>query len=228
MDRNNGSHAHIPDDSELDGVIWDYNGTILDDLDIVLTSINRLLRARGLKGITAEQHRGRFRFPVEEYYQELGFDLEREHFGTLSDEYHGHYMALLPESGVHEGVMRLLNRFARAELPQFVLSAMHEPRLRRSLEDLGISEYFDGVYGLGDLLARSKVDRGQELVRHAGIAPERTLFIGDTDHDVEVAEALGCIPVAVATGHQESGRFDSARVSVYEDFHTLEASLAHL
>jgi phosphoglycolate phosphatase len=202
-------------------LIWDFNGTILDDLDLVLESINALIRSRSLKPLTADFHRAHFGFPIEPYYRSLGFDFTDEDFASLSEEYHEGYMKGLARARLASGSNELFALFRRHSVPQFILSAMEQSLLDRTVGLLGIEGNFRAVYGLGDLLARSKVDRGRELIREQGIAPEATYFIGDTDHDVEVAEALGVTPIVVAAGHQAPERFSEDRARVFTDLHEL-------
>lgn len=210
---------------ELNTVIWDFNGTILDDLALVVRTINTLLRARQLEPTTIERHRQHFGFPVERYYRGLGFNLEEEPFGEISREYHDHYLAGLSSCPVHPGAARLLEHLHERGLRQFVLSAMQQQLLDQALRELGADRYFDGIYGLDDLMARSKVERGRTLFAEHAVEPHGTLYIGDTDHDVEVARALGCISVGVAVGHQAMARFDPDHTHVVGDFEELAAYL---
>ena len=68
---------------KYDHVIWDFNGTVLDDMQVGIDSVNEMLAARGLptlSGVT--EYRAAFDFPVEDYYRRLGFDFDREDFKT--------------------------------------------------------------------------------------------------------------------------------------------------
>ena len=69
-----------------------------------------------------------------------------------------------------------------------------------------LEPYFDFVYGIEDKLAASKLHRGHDLIRASGVAPGKTILIGDTDHDLEVAQALGISVVLVTHGHQSTER----------------------
>ena len=64
-------------------VIWDFNGTVLDDVRACINSMNALLAARGLPLLTEERYKKVFGFPVEEYYGRLGLDLAAEDFKTV-------------------------------------------------------------------------------------------------------------------------------------------------
>ena len=74
------------------------------------------------------------------------------------------------------------------------------------MSQFGLSQYFDFVFGIGDRLAVSKVQRGHDLMRESGVPAARTLLIGDTDHDLEVGRALGISVLLVTHGHQSAER----------------------
>ena len=197
-------------------VLWDFNGTLLDDVSLSVNSVNALLIKRGLPSLTVPAYREVFGFPISAYNQAIGFDLEAESMETISDQFHVEYMRGLPSMSLHDDVPETLTFFREAGLRQFVLSAMEEERLRGAIEVLGISSYFDAVYGLGDLLGHSKVERGRELLRDHRIDPAHALMIGDTDHDAEVAGELGTHIALIAQGHQSATRLRTVTDSVYE------------
>jgi len=190
----------------LDTVIWDFNGTLIDDVGPVVQSVNKQLEARGLPALSLERYRDVFGFPVADYYRTIGLDPDAESIDSLSEEFHTAYVPMLMDCPLHDGVVEGLEAFRDAGVRQFVLSAMEEEALRAVVGRLGIAEFFEAVYGLGDLNADSKVSRGRELLRDHRIEPRGAVMIGDTDHDAEVAEALGLGIVLVAGGHQSESR----------------------
>jgi len=202
-------------------VIWDFNGTILDDVTLAAASISELLRRRDLPCLDTSTYRQLFGFPVSEYFERVGFDLSVEDFTELSDEFHESYLAGVDACSLNDGVMELLESFQRSGVTQFILSAAEQNLLESWVRAREIESFFRGIYGLADKLARGKTDRGMELLRAHNVAPSRTLLIGDTDHDVEVANALGAHPVVVLQGHQDRARFDSHACDVYENFAAL-------
>ena len=65
-------------------IIWDFNGTVLDDVEAGIRSVNDMLAARGLPVITSvAQYRELFSFPVIDYYRRLGLDVEKEDYYTI-------------------------------------------------------------------------------------------------------------------------------------------------
>ena len=76
---------------EITTVIWDWNGTLLDDVELCMESINRLLREHRLPQLDHERYQRVFQFPIIEYYRKAGFDFEQESFESLAHRYMSYY-----------------------------------------------------------------------------------------------------------------------------------------
>lgn len=209
----------------MKSVIWDFNGTILDDVELATRSMNELLRRRKLPTIDKATHRRVFRFPVCDYYRHLGFDLDREDQRDISDEFHSVYQAGIGSCSLNPGIAESLEYLESHGIDQFVLSAAEEDMVVSWVRIHGIPGLFKGVYGLWDRLAASKEQRCRDLIEDFDLDPALTLFIGDTDHDVEVARSVGCRPLVVLQGHQDRFRFDGAECEIYSSFHDLVQTL---
>jgi phosphoglycolate phosphatase len=208
-----------------DAIIWDFNGTLVDDVDLALRAINTMLARRGLPAVTRDIYRSVFGFPLSGYYAKLGMDLSRETMQGLADEFHAAYLPGLPACGLQEGVYEILDLATRSGARQFVLSALEESELRRAVIHLEIADRFDATYGLDHRLGDSKLARGRELFERHGLCAATTLFIGDMNHDAEVAEALGVEVALVARGHQSAEQLRACGCRVLNDFCDLASEL---
>lgn len=215
----------MPMRSNYDTVIWDCNGTLIDDLDHAVYSVNVQLVKRELPTLTVDTYRSIFGFPVEDYYRRVGFNLETESMADLSSEFFATYGPGLKDCLLHDGVIETLQQFKLIKVRQFVLSAMEEEILRSMIEHLGIDGYFIGVYGLAHLEGDSKVSRGHDLLKGFNIEPREALLIGDTDHDAEVAEALHLSAALVSRGHQSYERLRETKHAVYGTLQELTQTL---
>ncbi|MFC2077201.1 HAD family hydrolase [Candidatus Bipolaricaulota bacterium] len=206
---------------ELEAVVWDFNGTLIDDLDLVVRAVNVQLEKRGLPRLTPHEYREVFGFPVEDYYRRIGLDFRTESMAELAAGFFKEYAPGLPECPLHEGVIEAIAAFAKRSIRQFVLSAMEEEMLHNTLEVLGIRDHFVAAYGLAHQEGDSKISRGRQLLADHSICPEETLMIGDTDHDAEVAAELGMSAVLVSTGHQSAPRLQATGQPVYGSLRAL-------
>ena len=209
----------------FDTIIWDFNGTLINDLDLVVKTVNTQLTKRDLLPLTAEAYRDVFGFPVEDYYRRIGVTFESETMADLSADFFADYAPALKDCSLHDEVLDTLRQAKARGLRQFVLSAMEQGMLRSMISHLNIGHFFDGVYGLADKKGASKILRAQELARDFDIDPRATLFIGDTDHDAEVAQALGMSVALISTGHQSTERLRETGYPVYESYQDLSQTI---
>lgn len=199
-------------------VLWDWNGTLLDDVDCCVGILNVLCERRRMGPVEREDYLRKFTFPVIEYYRELGFDPARESFEEAAREWVDLYTERLPgEAQLHDGVPEVLEAVRERGIGQSVLSAHHRGMLVAAVERYGLAEFFDAVLGIEDHYAESKVAIGRQWLEGAGFNPREVLLVGDTLHDWEVAEAMGIRCLLVASGHQERSRLESSGAVVVGD-----------
>lgn len=187
-------------------VIWDFNGTLLDDVDCCVDTLNTLLAERALPPITRGEYLQRFGFPVRDFYLDLGFDFEREEFDRVSATYIERYGTRLHAAAPQAGAHAVLTALRERAIAQSVVSAMESTLLRSLLSRFGLAEYMTHVRGLDDLNAGSKIDIGVALHRELRLAPDEIVLVGDTLHDCELAAAIGCHCLLFARGHQTRAR----------------------
>ena len=193
----NGSIAF--EDKKL--IIWDWNGTLLNDTAVSIESMNRMLARRGMSLLDEFHYKRIFRFPVRDYYIDLGFDFSVEHYETLSVEFISNYRALQHNAGLHDGVQELLSLFRAKGITQVILWAMERLTLISDVTLRGIGDYFLTILGPEDHLAQGKTEIATNFLKTLNIAPKNILMIGDTVHDFEVSGLIGCECILVAQGH---------------------------
>lgn len=202
-------------------IIWDWNGTLLNDLDLCISSINSLLEKRKLKTLNASIYKDVFSFPVKDYYAAIGFDFNREDFAVPAREFIDLYNQGVTGCGLHAEALSVLNYFQSVGKRQFVLSAMKQDMLLATLKHQKIVNLFEGIYGLDDHYAVSKIERGRQMISNLGIEKENAVIIGDTIHDYEVAQELGIACILVSNGHQSEKRLQSTGVPIVADLEAL-------
>ena len=183
-------------------IIWDYNGTLLNDVEIGIESINLMLGKRKLPLLTSETYREVFTFPVKDYYEKVGFNFEKENWDTTAHEFIDNYTKRLPNSDIFPEARVLLDFFQKQGKKQFILSAMEMNMLKDSTKTLTIQHYFDEISGINDIYASSKIENGKNLFQKHQLEAKDVSLFGDTTHDYEVAQSLGCHCYLIASGHQ--------------------------
>lgn len=187
-------------------IVWDWNGTLLDDVQISVDTINRMLRKKRLDELTVEKYKAIFGFPVKEYYEGIGYDFNRDDWEAISLDFVDTYGELSKDVVLTSGVNSVLAGLKECGVRQYVLSALQEDLLEEMLERFGIRNYFEGVCGSDNIYADGKVARGERMLQVYPIDPRETLMVGDTLHDAEVAEALGFDIRLYAGGHNSAER----------------------
>lgn len=194
-------------------LFWDWNGTLLDDTDAALATLNLMLAKRGKKPIGREFYRNRFAFPVKPFYETIGVCLEGEDWDALAREYHEIY-ARQPVK-LNADALTALRRVQAAGVRQAIISALRQDILDEVTAAFGVAPYMEYIYGVNNLDGSSKLSRAKELMARLqaeGIAAAEVAIVGDALHDKEVADALGIRCVLHGQGSHAPDRL--ARVAL--------------
>lgn len=180
-------------------IVWDFNGTILDDVDLCIDIENKMMRDHGYGQVTRDRYLEIFRFPVSDYYLDLGVDFNDYSYEQISIDFHKDYRARRQEAKIMDDFHDTIRKAKRLGYGNVILSASREDILIEQCEELGIREEFDELLGINDLYASSKVGRG---LAFKAAHPDKMVMLGDSVHDFEVAKELGIDCWLIARGHQ--------------------------
>lgn len=183
-------------------IIWDWNGTILNDVQYAVETINTLLHNHNLKTVSLNEYKTLFEFPIRKYYDKLGFDYSKKSFEDLCDEFVATFMSDFSSCLPFKKIEEVLLHLKKLGKTQSVLSASDQENLDKMIHHFDFLDYFDFVYGIDNKYADSKIGRGKELISHAPFLKAETVLIGDTIHDLEVGEELGIDVILITHGHQ--------------------------
>lgn len=200
-------------------IIWDWNGTLLDDVDASVSSMNDLFSAWQMPLTNREEYRALMEQPVRLYYEKL-FDLNVVSFEkTLSPIYHEGYNRHADLIHLAAGAQEALAAFRDAGCVQAVVSAWEHEALLQSLRAWEIDEFFALVSGAGggDRFSGPKEARAAAALKTLGAAPERTVFLGDSPHDFSAAHAAGADCILIAAGHESRAALEKCGVPVADD-----------
>jgi phosphoglycolate phosphatase len=187
-------------------IIWDWNGTLLNDAWLCVEVMNKMLSARDLPLINLDIYRDIFDFPVRDYYVKLGYNFDIESFEKVGMEFMIRYNERQSECSLHENVIKVLEDISNRGLSQSILSAREQNELRIETKELGIARFMGKIYGLDDHYAHGKTDVGIKLLADLMVPRDQVIFIGDTSHDSDVADELGIDCILIPDGHQSVER----------------------
>lgn len=171
-------------------LVWDWNGTLLDDLDLVVHATNVAFASAGGPVVTAAEHRVRFRRPIADYYAEmLGRAIDDEAFGRLDRIFHDAYRAGLTSCALAADATAAIAAWPGT---QSLLSMWFHDELVPTVQTYGLTPHFTRVDGL-----RAAVGGGRKaewLEKHLaelGLAGREVVLIGDSLDDADAAASVG-------------------------------------
>ena len=182
-------------------VLWDWNGTLFNDVEAGMNAANAMLRRRGIPEITLERYRASFGFPVRNFYTAVGFRLEEEDWDAMAVEYHD-LLRGDPSQRLRDGALEALELVKSSGAGQSVISALRQDMLDEDTARAGVRRYMDRIYGVDNLDGATKLSRARELVAELGLAPGGAVMVGDTLHDLETAREVGAACILADVGHQ--------------------------
>ncbi|MEU6022348.1 HAD family hydrolase [Micromonospora sp. NPDC048871] len=190
------SHPHL---------VWDWNGTLLDDLSLVVACTNTVFTREGGPTVTAEEHRVRFRRPIADYYAEvLGRAVDDEAFGRLDRIFHEAYRRGLTSCALaHDAV----DAMAAWPGSQSLLSMWFHDELVPTVQTYGLTGRFARVDGLRATVGGDR--KAESLVRHLaelGVDGRSVVLIGDSLDDADAALAVGGRAVLYSGGFTDRSR----------------------
>ena len=203
-------------------VIFDFNGTVLNDVDVCIKAENLTIEHFGLERgpLSKDEYLHLFTFPVKDYYTNVGFDWNRYSYEEVGSYWFDLYCKLKPEYKIYDGVEEMLIRNHEKGNRNILLSASSLVELMKQLEELGIKKYFDEVLGIDNIYAGSKVNIALKWITDKD--PADCMMIGDSLHDLETAKAMGVDCVLVAKGHQAKDVLTKEYDKVVDDIREVE------
>jgi phosphoglycolate phosphatase len=212
---------------DYQNIIWDWNGTLLNDVWLCADIMNNLLNKRSLPEITLEKYREIFTFPVEDYYLKAGHSFENESFKVIGKEFMDEYELKKVECRLFPGAVNVLQSIRDLGIDQYLLSAYKQESLIDFVRQFGLDEYFLSVKGLNHIYADGKLKLARQLIAEISNKKNtsKTLFIGDTIHDFEVASNLGADCLIITSGHQSLNQLDPVDVTKFDSLEEFYAIL---
>ncbi|ROO88306.1 phosphoglycolate phosphatase-like HAD superfamily hydrolase [Actinocorallia herbida] len=197
--------------------MWDWNGTLFDDLDIVLGASAAAFLGTEAEGISGHEIRAAYTRPIWVAYEKLlGRPLREGEWERMDEAFHVSYEQLLPAAPLTADALTALDHVTGAGRSQSILSMARHDQLTGLVEGFGITRYFTRVDGLVGAPGGGKAEH---LVRHAaalGIAPADLTVIGDAADDALAAAHIGAQAVLYTGGMQRRTELESTGAPVVD------------
>ena len=206
-------------------IIFDFNGTLLDDLDINYEIFNMLAEDFHADKITMEEYKEVFDFPVKAVYKKWGFDVEGDKFPIIADRFHEYYNSMVfKRCKIFDSALELLKEL-KGKYNLVCLSASKKETLDKQLKYFNIYDYFDEIVGMTDKFANGKVEMACKWLQESLLNKDEIIFIGDTVHDRLVASCMGVKCILITSGHNSRSRLEKVCDIVIDDIKELKEYL---
>ena len=194
-------------------LVWDWNGTLLDDLSLVVSATNHAFAAVGGRPVGADEHRARFRRPVAEFYAEiLERAVDEEEFGRLDRIFHDAYRLGLTTMTLAADAKEAITSWPGT---QSLLSMWFHDELVPAVETYGLAGVFTRVDGLRtEVGGHLKAGHLAEHLAGLGLTGDRVVLIGDSLDDAAAAESVGGVCVLYTGGFTEPARLRASGLPV--------------
>ena len=178
-------------------LIFDWSGTLVDDLGPVIEATNAVLAKYNIEPLDRESFRRSFRLPYREFYAELLPHIPLE---ELESHFRPAFDAAVTPVTVLPFAREKLEWCASLGIRCFVLTSMDTLAFERQMDEFGLRGHFEATYS-GVLDKREVI---HEILKTHHLAPSETAFVGDMTHDVETARHGGVSSIAVLTGYNHA------------------------
>lgn len=200
--------------SAYDVIVWDWNGTLLNDSFHTHKVISKIMTDEGLNPISIDEYRKNFGFPIANYYASIGLPSTGPDFDRVANLFVEGYRNYYNELQLFDDAIHLLETVKGLSKKQYVLSAAQYDDLQMQMARFNIIEYFNDISGASDIYAHGKIDQARIMKTYFNDKGyKKGLYIGDTDHDYEVSQVLDFDFCFSQDGHQCPTRLDLTKVS---------------
>lgn len=197
-------------------IFWDWNGTLIDDVDLAMAASNSILSKRNKIKITKEQYYEYIDIPIMRFYERI-IDFSEISFEEIMVEFNAYYTQNLSSYPLMQGAKEVLSELAGNGMTQIVLSSSSNEMLLPFMEKFGVRQYFAHVLGASDNYCNGKTERALKFIRENQMKADDCVLIGDMIHDFDTASAIGCDCILIPNGHQSKRDLAATGARIADD-----------
>lgn len=194
---------------QFDLIAFDWDGTLFDSTAIIARSIQAAVKDVG--GTVPSDHQASYviGMGLMQALAHAAPDVPHDRYPLLGERYRHHYEQHQSDISLFDGVLPLLAELKQRQHWLAVATGKSRRGLDEALRSVELQGLFDGSRTADETAGKPSPVMLLELMREFGVEPERTLMIGDTTHDLQMAVNAGCASVGVSYGAHEPGAFEA-------------------
>ena len=203
-------------------IFFDWNGTVLDDVDLSYELLIELCRIYHVKEISKEEYLKCFGFPVKTHYEKLGFDFNKINYDEVSRYFIRQYESRWrKETKIYKDFKKIVRKLKKDGYKIYILTASETSLLQSQMKKFHVTDLFDGFTASDNIHAHGKIDYGREYLVKKHLIPEKALLIGDTTYDNTVAKELNMQSMLISHGHNDEETLKTTGAVVVNDFKSM-------
>jgi phosphoglycolate phosphatase-like HAD superfamily hydrolase len=198
-------------------VVWDWNGTLLDDLPIVIKAVNRSISALGESPIDADDYRDHYTRPVRDFYDSLfGRVVDDDEWLILNTGFHDAYFHLAVNADLAPDAREAMDLVEALGWSQSLLSMSPQDWLSGIVKRLELTDRFERVDGLTAVTGGLKDVYLEAHLKAMGVEGSSVVVVGDTPDDVAAARHVGAEPILFHGGSHHMEELEAQGVPIAE------------
>ena len=208
-------------------VLWDWNGTLVDDSSLCVDILNELLDEYGKKNISLKFYRANFSFPVVNFYRKISLPYSGNEFEEISKKFISRYRERWVKCPLQPNTLDILDHVKSLNIEQAILSAGNQYDVEKFVKYYGLNSYFERILGTDNIKAEGKVELAMRFFLNPDYRAEEMLIIGDTLHDLDIGNKIGCETILSSMGHNSESLLTEFHDFLVNDLREISKYLQH-
>ena len=211
---------------QFDLIVWDWDGTLADSTGMITDALLKAAEQVGLPALTPQTASNIIGLGLRESIQTLYGDIPAEQAQALATQYTTNYYAGESEIPLFIGAADTIKTLHKRGFKLAVATGKGRRGLNLALEHSGLGRYFHSTRTVDECFSKPHPQMLDELMEYLVVMPERTLMIGDTSYDLQMAQNAGVNSVGVTYGAQAAEQWQHLNpVQQFSDFAGLSSWL---
>lgn len=189
-------------DKQFDLIVWDWDGTLADSTGMITVALLKAAEEVGLPALSRQQASSIIGLGLKESIEALYGDIPQAQARALAAKYTAHYYAGESAIPLFEGAIETIRTLHKRGYKQAVATGKGRRGLNLALEHSGLAAYFHATRTVDECFSKPHPQMLDELMDDLVVMPERTLMIGDTSYDLQMAQNAGVNSLGVTFGAQ--------------------------
>ncbi len=207
---------------QFDLIVWDWDGTLADSTGMITNAILNAAKQVGLPAITAQAASSIIGLGLHEAIEALYVDISADQAQALAKQYRVNYYAGESEIPLFSGAADTIMVLNKSGFKLAVATGKGRRGLNLALEHCGLGQHFHATRTVDECFSKPHPQMLDELMDYLAVLPERTLMIGDTSFDLQMAQNAGVSAVGVTYGAQSSDQWQHLNpIQQFNDFYSL-------